>query len=127
MYPDWHQNSVPLEFEKDSATESIPAKHNGTTRLSARFPFLPTDLPAWCLLPAVNRPGFELTPEVGRTSRNFMKKCQTEFKLEIVRKDCAPAPAVPRRGTRSGLQGGQPGLHRRLRRRRRLSPERAAS
>jgi len=33
----------------------------------------------------VNRPGFELTPEVGQTSWGSMKKYQTEFKLEVVK------------------------------------------
>lgn len=29
--------------------------------------------------PVLNRPGFELTPEVGQTSRGYMKKYRTEF------------------------------------------------
>ena len=32
----------------------------------------------------MNRPGFELPPEVGQTSRGSVKKYETEFTLEIV-------------------------------------------
>jgi hypothetical protein len=33
----------------------------------------------------VKRPGYELTPEVGHTSRGFMAKYETEFKLKVVK------------------------------------------
>jgi transposase len=33
----------------------------------------------------MNRSGYELTPEVGHPSRGFMKKFETEFKLEVVK------------------------------------------
>jgi hypothetical protein len=32
--------------------------------------------------PRVNRPAFELPPEVGQTSKGFMKKYPTGFKLK---------------------------------------------
>ena len=32
-----------------------------------------------------NRPGYELAPEIRRTSRGFMKRYKTEFKIEVVK------------------------------------------
>lgn len=43
------------------------------------------DLQAFSLKDSLNCPEFELPPpEVGRTSRGFMKKYLTEFKLKVV-------------------------------------------